>query len=138
MALVILTVPVLGIAATTNPAPGSTGVMVLPFTFDRAITATATPISFTLPFKATLLAASAYVRDIDVADANETYTVDIKEGGTTVLSSAMAFTADGQTKEATISDSALADEATITIVITLGGTTPSLTDLTVLLIVQQL
>lgn len=126
------------LAATSNPSPGSSGYMVVPLTFSRTITATVTPIAFTVPYPARLVSVSAYVRDVDVADTNETYTVDIQEAGTTVLSATMAFTADGQTKTGTISDAAIADESAMTVVVTLGGTTPSLTDLTVMLVLKRL
>jgi len=125
-------------AATSNPSPASSGYIVMPLTFSRAITATATPIKFRLPYPCTLISMTACAVTLDFTDTTETYTVDLQEGGTTVLSSAVSLAAAGTIYSATISDAALADEATMTLVLTLGGTTPSLTDLTVLLVLRRL
>ncbi|MCK4536689.1 MAG: hypothetical protein KAT93_06725 [Desulfuromonadales bacterium] len=125
-------------AATTNPGPGSPGYMVLPLTLDRTITATATPVTFKLPFPATVVGVTAHAKVLDTGDADETYTVDIKEAGTTILSSAVSLAAQDTVYAATLSDTTLADEALVTLVVTLGGTTPSMTDLTVLLVLKRL
>lgn len=134
--LLIMAAPVF--AATTNPGPGSAGYMVLPLTFDRTITATATPIKFKLPFPATVVGVTASAVTLDTGDANETYTVDIKEGATSILSSAISLAAAGTIYDGTLSDTTIADEATLSVVFTLGGTTPSLTDATVLLVLKRL
>jgi len=126
------------LAATANPSPASPGYMVLPLTFDRTITATATPVKFKLPFPATVVGVSATAGTLDTGDADETYTVDVKEGATSILSSAVALAAAGTIYDGTLSDTTIADEATLSVVVTLGGTTPSLTDLTVLLVLKRL
>lgn len=103
-------------------------------TKDGQYTSSLDPVStFQMPFAATLIEVSACARDLDVAGTNA-YTVDIEEAGTTVLSSAISLTADNTPVVGTISDSAIADNATVEVVLTLSGdTTPALDDLTVLL-----
>jgi len=97
-------------------------------------TATLDPAAtFQMPFAATLTEISVCARDIDTVDGNETYTVDLEEAGTTVLSSAISITADNTPVVGTISDSAVADNAKMEVVLTLDGTSPAIDDLTVLL-----
>lgn len=102
-------------------------------TADGQFTSTVDPLrTFQMPFAATLVEVSAAARDIDTADANETYTVDLEEAGTSVLSSAIAIVADNTVVVGVVSDSTIADNAKMELVLTLGGTSPALDDLTVL------
>lgn len=93
-------------------------------------TATVTPWKQTLPYPAKLIGVTAYCRAS--GGTTPTLTIDIAEGGTSVLSSAISITAD-TIATGTISDSALADEATMTMVMTIGGTNPTWDDCSVLL-----
>lgn len=98
--------------------------------------ATVDPVAkFQMPFAATLVEVSACARAADNGDADETYTVDIEEGGTSVLAAAIAISRDapGTPVVGSISDAAIADNAAIEVVLTLDGTSPTLDDLTVLL-----
>jgi hypothetical protein len=110
----------------------------MPLQFSRTITATATPITFKLPFPCAVVGVTTHAKTLDLTDTDETYTVDIKEGATSILSSAVSLAAAGTVYSGTVSDDLLADEATLSVVVTLGGTTPSLTDLTVLLVLKRL
>ena len=97
-------------------------------------TATLDPIcTFQMPFAATLVEISATIRDIDTGDANETYTLDVEEAGTTVLSAAISIVADNTPVVGVVSDADIADNAKIEIVQTLGGTSPAADDTTLLL-----
>jgi len=79
-------------------------------TSDGQYTASLDPLrTFQMPFAATLVEVSVCARDIDTADGDETYTIDIEEGGTSVLSSAISITADNTPVVGTISDSDIAD-----------------------------
>lgn len=101
---------------------------------DGQFTATTNPLAaFQMPFAATLVEVSCHARDIDRADANETYTIDIEEAGTSVLSSAISILADDVCYVGTISDASIADNAKIEVVLTCGGTSPAIDDITVLL-----
>jgi len=120
------------IANTKLAAPNSFFTIAL--TADGQFTSTVDPLrTFQMPFGATLTEVSAVARDIDTADANETYTVDIEDDGTTVLSSAIALTADNTAVVGTIASATIADNSKMELVLTLGGTSPALDDLTVLL-----
>ena len=98
--------------------------------------ATVNPISlFQMPFAATLVEVSAAARAADSGDADETYTIDLEEAGTSVLSSPISISrAAPQTPVVgTVSDSAIGDNAVMEVVLTLGGTTPTIDDVTVLM-----
>lgn len=121
-----------GIANTKLANPNS--YFVVSLTSDGQYTSTVNPLrTFQMPFAATLVEVSACARDIDTADADETYTIDVEEAGTSVLSSAISITADNTPVVGTISDSAIADNAKMEVVLTLGGTSPAIDDITVLL-----
>lgn len=82
-----------------------------------AIDATGTKVTFRMPFAMTLTAVRASVGS---ACSTGTFTVDINEGGTTILSTKLTIDATEKTSTtaataAVISDSALADDAEITI-----------------------
>lgn len=112
----------------------SKGYFTIALSINGQETATVNPAAtFQMPFAATLVEVSVAARDIDTADADETYTVDLEEAGTTVLSSAISITADNTPVVGTVSDSAIADNAKMEVVLTIGGTTPTIDDLTVLL-----
>ncbi len=104
------------------------------FTAAGQFTSTLDPIfTFQMPFAATLTEVSASARDLDVAGTNA-YVVDLEEAGTTVLSTTVALTADNTPVVGVISDSAIADNAKMEILLTLSGdTSPTVDDLTVLL-----
>ena len=82
-----------------------------------AITATGTKLTFRMPQGMTLTEARA---SLNSACTTGTFTVDINEGGITILSTKLTIDATEKTSEtaataAVISDTALADDAEITI-----------------------
>lgn len=118
-------------AATPNYSPAITGVTVIPFHLSGQYAASTTAVMrFAMPFGCRLIGAGASARAS--GGTSPTLAVDIKEAGTTVLSSAIAVTA-GSYSEGTITDSAIADEAVITADLTLGGTSPTWNDITIVL-----
>lgn len=137
LTLGMLSVPTIGKAATTNYSEVITGIQIVPLTFSRVITATATPITFRIPFSAEVLGVSAHAKVLDTVDGDESYKVDIKEAGTSILSTPLVLAAQDTIYEAVVSDTSIADEATMTVVVTIAGTTPSLTDLTVILTLRR-
>ena len=117
-------------AATTNFSPSSTGVYVIPVHLSGAYAASTTAAArFDVPFKSTLVSVQASARFS--TGTNETLTIDVQENGTSVLSTNISATA-GSVKFGTISDATLADEAEITVDLTLGGTSPSWSDILIL------
>jgi len=135
--LLCLAVP--GFAATTNPSPGSAGYMVMPLVFDRTVAAVSTPViaRIKLPFPATVVSVSASCETADYTSTDEVYEIDVLEAGTTILSSAIDLAAADTVYDGTVSDAALADEAVVTVTLDAAGTTPSITDVTVLLVLKR-
>ena len=120
-------------AAVPNVTPGAGQVSVLAFHISGQYTATTANVAkFNLPFPATLLGVSATARAS--GGTTPTLTVDLKEAGVTVLSAPIAITAL-TVSEGTITDSVLADEASMTVDLTIGGSSPTWNDITILVTV---
>lgn len=127
-------------AATTNPAPGSSGYMVIPLTFSRTVTTVSTPViaRIKLPFPAAVVAVQSSLETGDYASTDETYKVDVLEAGTSILSAPINMLAADTVYSGTVSDARLADEAVMTVTLDVAGTTPSVSDVTVLLVLKRL
>lgn len=122
-------------AATTNYATDKPVVLV-PFHVSGQYTAdTAGVIKITLPFKAKLVGVSATARAS--GGTTPTLTVDLLQGGTTVLSAPIAITA-GTVAEGTVTTATLTDEASITVNLVISGTNPTWNDITILLTLVRL
>lgn len=136
----LIMIPATAPAATTNPSPASPGYMVLPVTFSRTVAAesTVTIARLKLPFPARVISASASCETADYASTDEAYTIDIQEAGTTILSSEIDLAAADTVYDGTVSDTTLADEAVVTVLLDVSGTTPSVSDVTVLLVLKRL
>jgi len=124
-------------AATQDAGVGvGHDVVVIPLHISGQYTATTANVArLTLPFKAQVLGISASARAS--GGTTPTLTVDVLEGGTTILSAPVAVTA-GAVAEATVTDTTLADEAAITVTLTIGGTTPTWNDIVVLITLVRL
>ena len=97
------------------------------------LTATADPfLTYQMPFAATLVEVSATAITIDTGSGNETYTIGVEENGATVLSSAIAITVANTPVVGSVSDTSIADNAKIEVILTTGGTTPAISGITVL------
>lgn len=121
-------------AATQNYNLNSQ-VEVIPFHISGQYTTNTTAVvKFTLPFGCKLVGVSTTARAS--GGTTPTLTVDVKEGGVSVLSAPISVTA-GTVAEGTITDSQLADEASITADLAITGTTPTWNDITLLLTVVR-
>lgn len=117
-------------AATANLAAGY-DVEVIPIVINGQRTATTADVAqFKLPFPAKLIGVSATARAS--GGTSPTLTVDVQDDGASVLSSAISVTA-GTVSEGTVSAGSIADESEITVDLTIGGTSPTWDDITVLL-----
>lgn len=117
-------------AATTNCAMGGCDVVVIPLHISGQYTASTTAVArFQLPFEANVLGVSASARAS--GGTSPTLTVDVKEGGVTIMSAPISVTA-GSVTEGTVTDILLADEAAMTVDLTIGGTSPTWNDIVVL------
>jgi hypothetical protein len=122
-------------AQTPNFPTSYGGVVVVPFHLSGQYGATtANVVRFKVPFAATLLSVQANARVS--GGSSPTLTVDVLEAGTTVLSAPISITA-GTVAFGTITDSALADEAEITVTLTIGGSSPTWNDITVVLVLAR-
>lgn len=122
-------------AATPNYSAVNPSVQVLTFHVSGQYTATtAAVIRFAMPFKARLVGVGASARAS--GGTTPTLTVDVKQGGTTMLSAPFAVTAAAYS-EGTITSSALADEVAVTVDLTIGGTTPTWNDITIVMTVLR-
>jgi len=107
-------------ASTANPSPASPGywtnVIYIPASFTTGTSYT-NYIKFKAPWPATLIGFQAIARTSGAG----ALTANLKEGATTVLSTPVSMNTTTVT-EATISDAAIADEATMTIDLAATGT----------------
>jgi len=116
------------IAATPNVAAGGAQVVYIPYHISGAISATVAGIAkFNMPMPCDLIGVGASAQAI----VGTTNTIDVKLGGTTVLSAPITIAAAGTYTEGTITTAAITDEGVITIDVTIAGT--SLTHITVFL-----
>lgn len=134
---VLTPVPHQAHAQTPNFAVGTgVDVVVIPLHVSGQYTANTTAVArFTLPFKAQLVGVTASARAS--GGTSPTLTVDLLEGGVTVLSAPIAVTA-GAVAAGTITDSTLADESAITVNFAIGGTSPTWNDIVVFITVVRL
>ena len=120
------------IANTKLAAPKSYFTMAL--TADGQFTTGVTSLmSFQMPFAATLVEASASARDIYTATGSHVYSINVLEASASVLSAVINLTADAIPVVGVISDSTIADNAFISVDLAVGGTMPTIDDITVLL-----
>ncbi|MGQ0545551.1 MAG: hypothetical protein ACT4P3_09500 [Betaproteobacteria bacterium] len=117
-------------AATPNISVGGGQVMVLPVFIAGQRTATVTPVKFAMPQPCDMIGVGATARAS--GGTSPTLTVDLQDDGVSVLSSAISITA-GTWSEGTISNAAIGDESVMTVVLTIGGTSPTWDDITVVL-----
>ncbi|MDY7033989.1 MAG: hypothetical protein SVY10_19010 [Thermodesulfobacteriota bacterium] len=118
-----------------NITPASPGYSILPIHISGQYTASvADVVKFKLPWAHRAIGVSATARAS--GGTSPTLSIDVKEAGTTILSSAMSITA-GSITDGVISDANLADEAEISIDLTIGGTSPTWDDITVHLVLKR-
>jgi hypothetical protein len=126
-------------AATGNPSTASPGYQIVPVYIPGPLTATATPVKFKAPWPYRVVGVSAYARTIKTSATDETYTLDVQQGSTSVLSSPISIAASNTVYEGTLATAPnITDEATVSIIATIGGTSPTVSDITVLLVLKRL
>jgi hypothetical protein len=124
--------PVPAQAATPNYSASNPSVVVLPFHISGQYAATtAGVVKFNLPFRARLIGIGANARAS--GGTSPTLTVDLKVGGSTILTAPISITAGTYAEGAIGTSSQIPDEASVTVDLTIGGTSPTWNDITVLL-----
>ena len=128
--------PAVGAAADTqNYSEVVTGVQIISLPTMGIYTATRTGlVEFQIPFKAKVLGVSAKARAS--SGTSPTLTVDIKEGGTSILSAPFSVYST-ETSSGTLSDTTLADESTISLDLNIGGTSPVWQDIMTILTIRR-
>lgn len=122
-------------AATANYSEVVTGVQIVAFPIMGNYSTSQTGIvTFQIPFKAKVLGVSAKARAS--SGTTPTLTVDVKEGGVSILSAPFSVYSSAVT-EGTVSDKTIADEATVSVDLTIGGTTPHWEDITTILTLRR-
>jgi len=122
-------------AATTNFSLATPGIGVIPLHFARQFTASVNPAAkFVMPFAARLIGISGTCRAS--GGTTPTLTIDLEDDGTSALASAFSVTA-GTVAEGSIANAAVVDESVMEIVLTIGGSSPTWDDCTVLITYQR-
>lgn len=117
-------------AATTNVSPGSPGYMLLPFHISGQYTANTTAVAkWIAPMPCEIYHASATARAS--GGTSPTLSVVVKNGASTV--STIGPITAGTIAEGTLANTSVADEAAFSIDLTIGGTSPTWNDITVLI-----
>lgn len=123
-------------AATENPAQGASGYYVMTFHFDSQLTATvADKAQWKMPWPSQLVQVKCSGRAFG-GSATPTYTWTLQEAAGTAAT--CAPTTAATEVEGTISDAAIADEASMTLDYASTGTSPTADDMTVILIFKRL
>lgn len=137
VALIFLPFPLSGAgsasAATPNYPETAPGIQAIVLPIQGTYTSTVIPVRWTAPFKMRIIGVSVSARDV-----SGTVTVDIKEAGTSILSSAITCASANVTYEGTISDIYIADEAAVTIVVTISGAGAYVSDITLVMTVRRM
>lgn len=122
-------------AATQNYSGAINGVVVIPFHISGQYTATtASVVKFAMPFPCRIIGVGATARAS--GGTSPTLTVNLLDDGVSALSGAIAITA-GTYAEGTIANAVVADESVMTVDLTIGGTSPTWNDITVLVTVVR-
>lgn len=122
--------------ATDNPAQGATGLYVMTFHFDSQLTATvADKAQWKAPWPSRLIAMKCSGRAFG-GTGSPTYTWTLQEAAGTAAT--CAPTTAATEVEGTITDAAIADEASMTLDYAATGTSPTQDDATVMLIFKRL
>ena len=136
--LALCMMPVFGNAATANPSTGSTGYETFVFHTQGAHTSTVTPIKFKVPWPYRALSVSVYARSVSSTSDVASQTVDVKQGSTSLLAAPVQIVNSDTVYDATLATTpAIADEATVSVILNMTGTNPSVSDLTVTLGVKR-
>ena len=135
--MLLLVLAVSAFASTPNPSPNSPGYEVLTFSINKQYTATtAGVVRYKMPWPAKLITVQAAARAS--GGTTPTLTVDVKEAGVSKFTAPITVTAGAVAEGAIGTIPRIADEAVITVDLTIGGTSPTWDDITVVMVVKRL
>ena len=123
------------LAATPNPTSGSAGYFMMPHHFDSQLTSSVTSkVAFKMPWPAELVDVKCAGRAFS-SSGSPTFTWTIKAAGSSIATCAPTTASTEVT--GTVTTSAIADEALITIDYTSTGSTPTADDMDLILIFKR-
>jgi len=138
MLMLVLLLPTIVKAATTNPSTGSTGYETFVFHTAGTHTSTVTPIKFKVPWPYRALSVSVYARSVSGTSDVASQTVDVQQGTTSILAAPVQIVNSDTVTDATMAATpSIPDEGTVSVILNMTGTNPSVTDLTVTLGVKR-
>lgn len=138
LVLAMLCMPVTGMATTDNPSTGSTGYETWVFHVSGTFTSTVTPIKFKVPWPYRALSVSVYARSVSGTSDVASQTVDVKQGTTSLLTTPVQIISSATVTDGTLATTpSITDEATLSVILNMTGTNPSVTDLTVVVPVKR-
>ncbi len=128
--MAMLALPLAAFATTPNPTPGSPGYFILTFHLSGALAGgtMAGIVKFNMPFPAQLLTVQSSCASLTGGPP----TVDVKVGGTSILTTVTTLTTAGIVYESVIATPAIADEAAVTIDLVTGTSVGNTTIIMVL------
>ncbi len=136
--LVLLMAPIPGGATTPNPSTGSSGYETFVFHAAGTHTSTVTPIKFKVPWPYRALSVSVYARSVSGTSDVASQTVDVQQGTTSILAAPVQIVNSDTVTDATMAATpSIPDEGTVSVILNMTGTNPSVTDLTVTLGVKR-
>lgn len=138
MILAVLAFSMPAQAATDNPSTGSTGYETWVFHVNGTFTSTVTPIKFKVPWPYRALSVSVYARSVSGTSDVASQTVDVKQGTTSLLTTPVQIISSATVTDGTLATTpTITDEATLSVILNMTGTNPSVTDLTVVVPVKR-
>ncbi len=136
LALLAFSIPVQ--AATDNPSTGSTGYETWVFHVSGTFTSTVTPIQFKVPWPYRVLSVSVFARSVSGTSNVASQTVDLQASSTSLLTTPVQIISSATVTDGTLATTpSITDEATLSVILNMTGTSPSLTDLTVVVPVKR-
>ena len=125
-------------AATDNPSTGSTGYETWVFHVTGTFTSTVTPIQFKVPWPYRALSVSVFARAVSGTSDVASQTVDVRQGSTSLLTTPVQIISSATVTDGTLAATpSITDEATLSVILNMTGTNPSVTDLTVVVPVKR-
>jgi hypothetical protein len=125
-------------ADTPNPSSGSSGYETFVFHLPGAYTSTTTPVKFKPPWPYRALSVSVHARAVSGASNEASQEIDVKQGSTSLLAAPVQIVNSDTSYSATMADSPnIPDESEVSVILTMSGTNPSVSDVTVTLGVKR-
>ncbi len=129
----LLALPLASQAVTPNYSVATSSLMMMPFHVSGQYGSTTTGvIRYNTPFPVRLV--GCYFNARASGGTSPTLTIDVKQGGTTLLTAPTSITVGTVSECSVIAAPDVVDEAAITVDFTIGGSSPTWNDVTIVLV----